>query len=136
MVRRALARGDALRDACRVDSPKLTFIGVVAYGVADAEEAAHVFEHTLGLEPAAEEGALRFYGLGGGIAVAADTSGGASGEPPYLVFETMDVNAAAEHFMQRGFAVRELPWAAGSGFLARSAEGHTFAVIGEQAETR
>ena len=114
-----------------MDTPALRFIGVVAYSVAEDEEATHIFEHTLGLELAAQEGKLRFYGLGGGMAVAADVSGGA-GEPPYLVFETADVQVAAEHFMQRGFAVRELPWATGSGFLARSPEGHTFAVIADE----
>lgn len=112
-----------------MDGPGLTFIGIIGYAVSDAEEASHVFEHTLGLEVAGEEGSLRFYGLGGGMAVAVDLSGGGGREPPYLVFETADVDAAAEHFMQRGFAVRELGWAAGAGFLARSPEGHTFAVI-------
>ena len=67
------------------------------------------------------------------MAVAVDVSGGAAGDPPYLVFGTPDVTAAAEHFLQRSFAVRELPWATGAGFLARSPEGHTFAVI-EDAE--
>lgn len=107
----------------------LTFEGVVGFGVQDGEEAAHFFEHTLGLEVAGEEGGLRFYGLGAGLAAAVDITGGSAGEPPYLLFSAPDVTAAAEHFLQRGFAVKELPWAAGAGFLARAPEGHTVCVI-------
>jgi len=107
----------------------LTFEGVVGYGVREPEEASHFFEHTLGLEVAGEEGGLRFYGLGSGMAVAVDVSGGMAGEPPYLLFSAPDVTAAAEHFLERGCAVKELPWATGAGFLARSPEGHTVCVI-------
>jgi hypothetical protein len=112
--------------------PRLTFVGVVGYSVAEAEEAAHVFEHTLGLAPSGEEGVLRFYDLGSGNALAVDVSGATGGDPPYLVFESRDLTAAAEHFMQRGFNVKELVWAVGSGFLARSPEGHSFAVIQQE----
>lgn len=107
----------------------LTFEGIVGYGVREPEEAAHFFEHTLGLELAGEEGGLRFYGLGAGMAVAVDVSGGSAGEPPYLLFSAPDVTAAAEHFLERGCSVKELPWATGAGFLARSPEGHTVCVI-------
>jgi len=119
-------------DAASMSGPRLTFIGVVAYSVAEPEEAAHVFEHTLGLPVAGEEGVLRFYSLGGGVALAVEVSGATAGDPPYIVFGAADLTAAAEHFMQRGFAVRELPWASGAGFLARSPEGHTFAVIEDE----
>ena len=84
---------------------------------------------TLGLEPAGTEGGLRFYSLGDGTAVAVDVSGAMAGEPPYLVFSATDLAAAAEHFLQRGCSVRELPWATGSGFLARAPEGHTVCVV-------
>lgn len=107
----------------------LTFEGVVGYGVREPEEAAHFFEHTLGLELAGVEGGLRFYGLGSGMTVAVDISGGTAGEPPYLLFSAQDVTAAAEHFLERGCVVKELPWATGAGFLARSPEGHTVCVI-------
>jgi hypothetical protein len=40
---------------------------------------------------------------------------------------------AAEHFLERGCAVAELPWAKGAGFLARSPEGHTVAVVSAEA---
>jgi hypothetical protein len=119
-------------DPSAMDAPKLTFVGVIGYSVAEAEEAAHIFEHTLGLQLAGEEGTLRFYSLGEGQAVAVDLSGAAAGEAPYLVFSVADIDGAAEHFLQRGFSVRELPWATGAGFLARSSEGHTFAVIREE----
>ena len=115
-----------------MDGPKLTFVGVIGYNAAEAEEASHVFEHTLGLEPSGEEGSLRFYDLGAGNALAVDVSGAAAGDHPYLVFAAVDLTAAAEHFMQRGFNVKELSWASGSGFLARSPEGHSFAVILEE----
>jgi catechol 2,3-dioxygenase-like lactoylglutathione lyase family enzyme len=113
--------------------PRLNFEGVVGYGAADAEEAAHFFEHALGLRLDAQEGHLRFYGLSDGLALAVDVSGALAGEAPYLLFSTDDVTAAAEHFLQRGCAVRELPWAPGQGFLARTPEGHGVAVIDEAA---
>jgi catechol 2,3-dioxygenase-like lactoylglutathione lyase family enzyme len=109
--------------------PSLQFEGVVGYGAADAGEAAHFFEHALGLRLDAEEGQLRFYGLSDGLALAVDVSGALAGQPPYLLFSTDDVTAAAEHFLQRGCAVRELAWAPGRGFLARAPEGHGVAVI-------
>ena len=112
-----------------MDEPRLTFEGVVGYGVSEPEEATHFFEHTLGLEPAGEEGMLRFYTLGGGMAVAVDLSGAMAGQPPYLLFSCDNVTSAAEHFLQRGCVVGELPWAAGGGFIARSPEGHTVCVI-------
>jgi hypothetical protein len=112
--------------------PQLTFIGVVGFNAGDEEEASHVFAHTLGLALTGEEGSLRFFDTGRGVAVAVDVSGAGAGEPPYLVFATTDLTAAAEHFMQRGFNVKELPWATGAGFLARAAEGHTFAVIQDE----
>lgn len=115
-----------------MEAPGLTFIGVIAYNASEPEEASHIFEHTLGLRPSAEEGSLRFFDLGSGNAIAVDVSGASAGEPPYLVFAAADLTAAAEHFMQRGFNVRELPWATGSGFLARSPEGHSFAVIQDE----
>jgi hypothetical protein len=129
---RRLAPPHTIGDAWRMDGPKLTFVGVIGYNVAEAEEASHVFEHTLGLEPSGEEGSLRFYELGAGNALAVDVSGAVAGEPPYLVFAAVELTAAAEHFMQRGFQVKELSWASGSGFLARSPEGHSFAVIQEE----
>jgi catechol 2,3-dioxygenase-like lactoylglutathione lyase family enzyme len=107
----------------------LNFEGVIGYGVAEADEADHFFGHILGLALAGEEGSLRFYALGDGAAVAVDVSGATAGEPPYLLFSADDLTAAAEHFLERGCSVRELPWAAGSGFLARSPEGHTVCVI-------
>jgi catechol 2,3-dioxygenase-like lactoylglutathione lyase family enzyme len=108
---------------------QLTFEGVVGFGAQDAEDAAHFFEHVLGLELAGEEGNLRFYGLGDGTAAAVDISGATAGTPPYLLFSTDDVTAAAEYFLERGCTVGELPWASGSGFIARSPEGHTVCVI-------
>jgi catechol 2,3-dioxygenase-like lactoylglutathione lyase family enzyme len=112
---------------------RLTFAGVIGYGAADAEEAAHFFEHTLGLKLSDEDGALRFYALADGLAVAVDVSGALAGERPYPIFTADDLTAAAEHFLQRGCHVRELPWAEGAGFLARSSEGHTVCVVGESA---
>ena len=51
-------------------------------------------------------------------------------QPPYLLFSSPDVPLATEHFVGRGCAVRELPWAAeGAGFMARSPEGHTVCVV-------
>jgi len=108
--------------------PALSFEGVIAFPAADPGEAVHFFEHTLGLAPAGEDGALRFYQLAEGIALALDASG-ESGDAPYLVFSVEDVTAAAEYFLQEGCQVRELPWATGSGFLARSAEGRTVCVV-------
>jgi hypothetical protein len=49
------------------------------------------------------------------------------------MFSTPDLTAAAEHFLQRGCSVRELPWAEGAGFLARSPDGHVVCVVGEEA---
>jgi catechol 2,3-dioxygenase-like lactoylglutathione lyase family enzyme len=107
----------------------LTFEGVIGYGAADAEEAEHFFAHILGLPLAGEEGALRFYDLGSGATAAVDVSGAMASERPYLLFSSHDLTAAAEHFLERGCSVRELPWATGAGFLARSPEGHTVCVI-------
>jgi len=111
--------------------PPLTFEGVVGFGAQDAEDAAHFFEHTLGLPLGAEDGAMRFYQLSDDLSLMVDASGALAGEPPYLVFSTPDLTAAAEHFLQRGCAVRELPWATGAGFLARAPEGHTVCVVDE-----
>jgi len=108
--------------------PQLTFEGVVAFPAHDAEEAAHFFEHTLGLSVTAEDGPLRFYDLGEGTALAVDSSG-QSGADPYLLFSAPDLTAAAEHFLQKGCQVRELSWAPGAGFLARSPEGRTVCVV-------
>lgn len=107
----------------------LTFEGVVGYSVSEPGEATHFFEHTLGLELGAQDGALRFYALARGMTLAVDISGGSAGEPPYLLFSAPDVTAAAEHFLGRGCQVKELSWAVGAGFIARSPEGHTVAVI-------
>lgn len=106
----------------------LRFEGVIGYATAGEEEAAHFFEHTLGLTLAAQEGALRFYPLAEGLTLTVDTAG--AGGPPYLLFSTRSLVEAGEHFLQRGCHVRELPWAPpGSGFLARSPEGHTACVV-------
>ena len=110
--------------------PLFTFQGVIAYSAGDEEEASHFFEHTLGLELGAQEGGLRFYALAGSMTLTVDVSGAAAGEPPYMLFSTTNVVEAAEHFLQRGCHVRELSWApGGAGFLARSPEGHTVAII-------
>ncbi|MEX0749963.1 MAG: hypothetical protein WD359_04065 [Dehalococcoidia bacterium] len=109
-------------------APQLTFEGVVAFPADDPGEAAHFFEHTLGLAVTAEDGPLRFYTLGEGLALAIDGSG-QSGNDPYLLFSAADLAAAAEHFLQRGCQVRELSWAPGAGFLARSPEGRTVCVV-------
>ena len=115
-----------------MDGKLLTFEGVVGYATGDAEEAEHFFEHTLGLELGAEDAGLRFYPLGEGLTLAVDASGRSPGEPPYLLFSTADLVVAGEHFLQRGCAVRELPWAPqGAGFIARSPEGHTVCVVDE-----
>ncbi|HZP57432.1 MAG TPA: VOC family protein [Dehalococcoidia bacterium] len=112
------------------EAPRLVFEGVIGYGTGDAEEAAHFFEHTLGLEAAGEEGGLRLYRLGEELTLAVDATGSYAGQPPYLLFSTPDLNAAAEHFVARGCQLRELDWGpAGSGFLARAPEGHTVCVV-------
>ena len=108
--------------------PALSFEGVIAFPAAEPGEAVHFFEHTLGLVPAGEDGPLRFYPLAEGLALALDASG-ETGGTPYLVFSTGDLTAAAEYFLQEGCQVRELPWATGSGFLARSADGRTVCII-------
>lgn len=108
----------------------LTFEGVVGYSVAEPEEAAHFFEHTLGLEMGAQDGALRFYAIGNGLTLTVDVSGADTGASPYLLFSTPDVAVAADHFVERGCQVRPLSWVPeGSGFIARAPEGHTVAVI-------
>ena len=112
--------------------PALRFEGIIGYATGDAAEAAHFFEHTLGLEPAGEDGGLRFYELGEAMTLAVDISGASAGDPPYMMFSTPDLVAAGEHFLQRGCAIRELPWAPGAaGFLARAPEGHTVCVVDE-----
>lgn len=111
----------------------LRFEGLVVYSVGDAEEGAHFFEHTLGLQPAAADGALRLYPLSETMTLALDVSGEAAGDAPYLVFSARDLTAAAEHFLGLGCHVRELPWATGSGFLARSPEGRVVCVVEEAA---
>ncbi len=113
-----------------MDANLLRFEGVIGYSAGDGEEAAHFFEHTLGLELGAEDGGMRFYALSEGVTLTGDVSGGMAGQPPHLLFSSPRVVEAAEHFLQRGCQVRDLPWApAGAGFLARSPEGHTVAVI-------
>jgi len=107
----------------------LTFEGVIAYTAADSDEADHFFGHILGLPLAGEEAPLRFYTLDDATAVAVDVSGATHGEPPYLLFSTADLTTAAEHFLERGCSVRELPWATGGGFLARSPQGHTVCIV-------
>lgn len=114
-------------------APDLTFEGVIGYSAGEPEEAVHFFEHTLGLPLAAADGPLRMYQLGDALTVAVDVTGSSAGEPPYLLFSTPDLTAAAEHFLERGCHVKELPWATGSGFLARSPEGHTVCVVDEAA---
>ncbi len=113
----------------------LTFEGVVGYGVSEPAEAVHFFEHTLGLELGAADGSLRFYPLGDGTTAAVDVSGQMAAEGPYLLFSTPDLTKAAEHFLERGCQVKELPWAAGAGFLARAPEGHTVCVLASEALT-
>jgi predicted enzyme related to lactoylglutathione lyase len=116
-----------------MSEPALRFEGVIGFATADGEEAAHFFEHTLGLELAGEDGGIRMYQLGEGTTVMVDSSGGSAGDAPYLLFSTDDVTKAAEHFLERGCAVRELPWATGAGFLASTTEGHTVAVVAAEA---
>lgn len=108
----------------------LTFEGVIGYAVSEPEEAAHFFEHTLGLQLGAQEGALRFYAVGEGLTLSVDVSGLDTGASPYLLFSTDDVPAAADHFVERGCQVRPLPWAPeGRAFIARAPEGHAVAII-------
>jgi hypothetical protein len=114
-------------------SPDITFEGVLGYSVGEPDEAIHYFEHILGLNLGAAEANFRFYPLGDGFTLAVDVSGSLAGEPPYLLFSTPDLTAAAEHFLQRGCAVRELPWATGAGFIARAPEGHMVCIIDEAA---
>lgn len=111
----------------------LTYEDVIVYAARDEEEADHFFGHLLGLTLAGAEGALRFYALDDRSAVAVDVSG-AIDELPYLLFSSSDLTAAAEHFLERGCSVRELPWASGGGFLARSPEGRTVCVIAREQE--
>lgn len=115
--------------------PPLKFEGVVGYATGDGEEAAHFFEHTLGLALAADEDGMRFYPLAEGLTAVVDATGRAAGEAPYLLFSTDDPVTAAEYFLDRGCVVKELPWAQGSGFLARSPEGHAVAVVSSEAMT-
>ena len=108
------------------------FEGVIGYAAADGEAAAHFFEHTLGLVPAAEDGALRFYPLAEGLTVAVDISGDGEGDPPYMMFSTPRLVEAGEHFLQRGCQLRQLPWAPGAaGFIARSPDGYAVCVVDE-----
>jgi hypothetical protein len=111
----------------------LTFEGVIGYNASEPEEAVHFFEHTLGLPLAAADGPLRMYQLGEALTIAVDVTGASAGEPPYLLFSTRDLTTAAEHFLERGCHVKELPWATGSGFLARTPEGHTVCVVDDEA---
>jgi catechol 2,3-dioxygenase-like lactoylglutathione lyase family enzyme len=113
-----------------VEPNPFTFEGVIGYSAQDEDDAAHFFEHTLGLELGAQDGNLRFYPLAEGVTLTIDVSGTMAGQPPYLLFSAKNVVDAAEHFLQRGCQVRELPWApGGAGFLARSPEGHTVAIV-------
>lgn len=110
----------------------LRFEGVIGYAAADAASAAHFFEHTLGLTPAADDGALRFYPLAEGVTLAVDTSGDAAGDPPYMLFSTTRLVEAGEHFLNRGCQLRQLPWAPGAaGFIARSPDGYAVCVVDE-----
>jgi predicted enzyme related to lactoylglutathione lyase len=111
--------------------PLLNFEGVIGYNTADAEEAAHFFEHTLGLQLTADDDGMRFYQLRDGTTLAVDATGRSAGERPYLLFSTPDIRAAADHFVERGCVTRELPWAQGAGFIAATPEGHTVAVVDE-----
>jgi catechol 2,3-dioxygenase-like lactoylglutathione lyase family enzyme len=115
-----------------VSDVALRFEGIIGYSVGDTEEAAHFFERTLGLALAATDGGLRFYQLSDAVTLTVDVTGGSAGEPPYLMFSATDLVAAGEHFLERGCAVRGLPWApAAAGFLARSPEGHTVCIVDE-----
>ena len=110
----------------------LHFEGVIGFGAADGAEAAHFFEHTLGLSPAAEDGGLRFYPVADGLTLAVDISGDSAGDPPYMLFSTSRLVEAGENFLNRGCQLRQLPWAPGAaGFLARSPQGHAVCVVDE-----
>jgi catechol 2,3-dioxygenase-like lactoylglutathione lyase family enzyme len=113
--------------------PKLKFEAIIGYATTDAEEAAHFFEHTLGLELGAEDAGVRFYQLADGTTLTVDATGRAAGDPPYMLFSADNVVEAAEYFLERGCAVKELPWASGAGFIATAPEGHTVAVIATEA---
>lgn len=115
-----------------VGNVKLTFEGVLVLAAPDPPAAAHFFEHTLGLVPLADDGPLRFYGLSGDLTVALDASG-APGDDACLLFSAEDIKLAAEHFVEDGCQLRELGWAAGAGFIARSAEGRSVAVVDQAA---
>jgi len=118
-----------------MDGPvALQFEGVIAFPADDPGEAVHFFEHTLGLTVTAEDGPLRFYALSDDLAVAIDASR-ESGADPYLLFSTPDLATAAEHFVGQGCQVRELAWAPGSGFLARSSEGRVVCIV-DQSQLR
>jgi predicted enzyme related to lactoylglutathione lyase len=108
---------------------KLQFESIIAYSTGDAEEAAHFFEHAVGLTLRGEDGGVRFYQLDEDTTLMVDTTGRSPGAPPYLLFSADDLVEAAEHFLERGCAVRDVPWAQGAGFLASTPEGHTVAVI-------
>jgi catechol 2,3-dioxygenase-like lactoylglutathione lyase family enzyme len=124
-----LVLGGRMADSAAV---KLRFEGIIGYATADAPEAAHFFEHTLGLPLAGDDGGMRFYELPGGLTLAVDVSGASAGDPPYLMFSTADLVRAGDHFLQRGFAIRELPWAPDAGgFIARSPDGHCVCVVDE-----
>lgn len=114
-------------------APPLSFEGMIGFAVREAEEATHFFEHTLGLDPGVDDGGLRLYRLSDGLTILVDVSGSMAGSPPYLLFSASNVTEAAEHFLQRGCQVGELPWASGNGFLAVSPEGHTVCVLDEAA---
>jgi hypothetical protein len=116
-----------------MSQPPLRFEAVVGYSTSGGEEAAHFFEHTLGLELGAEDAGMRFYQLSDGTTLMVDATGRAIGEPPYLLFSTPDAVAAAEFFLERGCAVKELAWAVGAGFVVVTPEGHAVAVIAEGA---
>ena len=110
----------------------LRFEGVIGYAAADAASAAHFFEHTLGLTPAAEEGPLRFYPLTERLSIAVDISGDSDGDPPYMLFSTTRLTEAGEHFLNKGCQIRQLPWAPGAaGFIARSPDGYAVCVVDE-----
>lgn len=113
--------------------PPLTFEGMIGFAVQEPEEATHFFEHTLGLEPGVDDGGLRLYRLSDALTVVVDISGALAGRQPHLLFSTTDVTKAAEHFLQRGCQVGELPWASGNGFMAVSPEGHTVCVLDQAA---
>jgi len=115
-----------------VNDDLLRFEGVIGYAASDSESAAHFFEHTLGLTPAAEEGPLRFYPLNDKLSIAVDISGDADGDPPYMLFSTTRLTEAGEHFLNRGCQIRQVPWAPGAAaFIARSPDGYAVCVVDE-----